>query len=443
MIQHFVACSTITYTMKRLFLFPFAILWWCSVCCHAFVPNAPKQAVVSLMAVTPPANSSKALTDYMAKSHEEKLRAVKEAEARKNAEIQALKQEIQRLKQTSSAITTATRTTPGSMEELQAKLVAYQQFMSKYIVKAQQEKIAAVKAAEEATAQKYKDLLLPSSSAMETTVSRNTESKLYMDRNVKVSQAGKAGKGRWGDLEVQRAAEQVGGTVNGAAAAAAVVVDVPPEVEEANHGLRADGGVGGPSLAERVAMGAAAAASNSETLSSPVPATLSTSVAQSTPVSREAPVSRNQILYHARNEMVSAAAKAGKGRWGPLEVEKATQLAALPIAPSTPIAAVSSQVAAADHGLRSSGGVGGPSLAERVNMGAQLLEKASSVSSLYQQRNAMVSAAAKAGKTRWGPMEAEKANLLSENALPAATDSSSSLSSQYVNIGAQLLRSTS
>lgn len=329
------------------------------------------------------------------------------------------------------------------MEELQAKLVAYQQFMSKYIVKAQQEKIAAVKAAEEATAQKYKDLLLPSSSAMETTVSRNTESKLYMDRNVKVSQAGKAGKGRWGDLEVQRAAEQVGGTVNGAAAAA-VVVDVPPEVEEANHGLRADGGVGGPSLAERVAMGAAAAAaSNSETLSSPVPATLSTSVAQSTPVSREAPVLRNQILYHARNEMVSAAAKAGKGRWGPLEVEKATQLAALPIAPSTPIAAVSSQVAAADHGLRSSGGVGGPSLAERVNMGAQLLEKASSVSSLYQQRNAMVSAAAKAGKTRWGPMEAEKANLLSENALPAATDSSSSLSSQYVNIGAQLLRSTS
>ena len=77
-------------------------------------------------------------------------------------------------------------------------------------------------------------------------------------------------------------------------------------------------------------------------------------------------------------------------------------------------------------------------------MGAQLLEKASvnGVSPLYQQRNAMVSAAAKAGKTRWGPMEAEKATLLSENALPAATDSSSSLSSQYVNLGAQLLGST-
>jgi hypothetical protein len=75
--------------MKRLFLFPFAILWWCSVCCcHAFVPNAPKQAVVSLMALTPPPANSKALTDYMAKSHEEKLRAVKEAEERKNAEIQ-------------------------------------------------------------------------------------------------------------------------------------------------------------------------------------------------------------------------------------------------------------------------------------------------------------------------------------------------------------------
>ena len=42
-----------------------------------------------------------------------------------------------------------------------------------------------------------------------------------------------------------------------AASAPAAPVPVPPEVEEADHGLRADGGVGGPSLAQRVNLGAA------------------------------------------------------------------------------------------------------------------------------------------------------------------------------------------
>ena len=32
-------------------------------------------------------------------------------------------------------------------------------------------------------------------------------------------------------------------------------IPVPPEVEAADHGLRNDGGVGGPSLAERVNLG--------------------------------------------------------------------------------------------------------------------------------------------------------------------------------------------
>ena len=35
----------------------------------------------------------------------------------------------------------------------------------------------------------------------------------------------------------------------------------------------------------------------------------------------------------------------------------------------------SPEVEAADHGLRADGGVGGPSLAERVNLGASLLGK--------------------------------------------------------------------
>ena len=74
--------------------------------------------------------------------------------------------------------------------------------------------------------------------------------------------------------------------------------------------------------------------------------------------------------------MVSAAGKAGKSRWGEAEVQKSIELAgnALPWAsPSVVVVAPTPEVEAADHGLRADGGVSGPSLAERVNLGAQLL----------------------------------------------------------------------
>lgn len=57
-------------------------------------PSAPRVVVTSttttrLAAALPsPEESAKALTDYMAKAHEEKLKAVKAAEDAKNAEIQ-------------------------------------------------------------------------------------------------------------------------------------------------------------------------------------------------------------------------------------------------------------------------------------------------------------------------------------------------------------------
>jgi len=379
----------------------------------------------------------------------------------RSSQIQALRDELQRLKQSSSAMTTTTTTTPveGSMEELQAKLVAYQQFMAKYVVKAQEEKIAAVRAAEAAAAKKYQELLLPGGAPVASAppIQASKDNKLYMERNIKVTEAAKAGKSRWGDAEIKKAAEQVGMDVNGAIASD-VVVDVPPEVIEADHGMRADGGVGGPSLAQRVAMGANGASAPAST-ASPVPVSPLTPVTQTAQVTRASPaVSRKQVLYHGRNEMVSAAAKAGKSRWGPLEVEKATQLAAIPIEDSTPVP-VSPEVAAADHGLRSGGGVGGPSLAERVNIGAQIeqggattdLVSPTNGSSLYQRRNAYVSAAGQAGKCRWGSMEVEKAAMLSENALPAVVGVAAAADLadggvggpslfQRVNLGAQLLK---
>ena len=59
-----------------------------------------------------------------------------------------------------------------------------------------------------------------------------------------------------------------------------------------------------------------------------------------------------------------------------MEENKAIEMAsnALPAAANGHIVTVTPEIAAADHGLQSDGGVGGPSLADRVNLGAQLLQ---------------------------------------------------------------------
>jgi hypothetical protein len=75
--------------------------------------------------------------------------------------------------------------------------------------------------------------------------------------------------------------------------------------------------------------------------------------------------------------MIAAAGKAGKSRWGDMEIIKVTKLAAsLPAASAAvAFAPVPPEVEAADHGLRNDGGVGGPSLAQRINLGAALLDQ--------------------------------------------------------------------
>jgi hypothetical protein len=276
-----------------------------------------------------------------------------------------------------------------SQEQMATKLLSYQQFMAKYIVEAQQEKMKAVQAAELALKNKYEEKLkllgAGASAPAAPVLAAPNETSLFDERNAKVAAAAKAGKSRWGDAENARAAQSAVGVPSISATAAA----------EPINGLSA---VNGAALAS------------------------------------------DNALFNKRNSMVAAAGKAGKSRWGSMEVQKATQLtAALPYAPASaaPVSAapvvnvpVPPEVEAADHGLRNDGGVSGPSLAQRINMGAQLLggsaapaapapAASTSAHSLYDKRNARIAAAGKAGKSRWGAMETKKAGDMAM-ALPAS-----------------------
>lgn len=252
------------------------------------------------------------------------------------------------------AATSASATDFDSMskQQMAEKLLSYQQFMAKYIIDAQEAKTKAVRAAELAMQSKYEEKVMLLGAAPAPAPSGN---KLFDDRNAKVAAAGKVGKSRWGDMEVAKATKHSPPAASTPVPAPVPApVPVPPEVAAADHGLRSDGGVGGPSLAERVNLGA-------QLLGEVAGAADAPSMTQN-----EAP---GKSLYDQRNARIAAAGKAGKSRWGDMEVAKAMKHA-----PAAPVQVpVAPEVAAADHGLRNDGGVGGPSLAQRVNLGAAIL----------------------------------------------------------------------
>ena len=134
---------------------------------------------------------------------------------------QDLKVEIQQLK-SNPALPAATTVEPVSItysSEAEAKLASYQQWMSEYIVNAQNQKLLAVREAELNAEKKFQVRLeklmaasgvaLPPSAAVETHPAAAAELSLFQKRNLKVAAAGEAGKSRWGSLEVQKAAGNV------------------------------------------------------------------------------------------------------------------------------------------------------------------------------------------------------------------------------------------
>ena len=232
--------------------------------------------------------------------------------------------------------------------------------MSEYIVKAQEEKYKAVRLAEAAIAKKYEDKLnafmLPGSAdAAPAAATATVESKEYKERNANVAAAAKAGKSRWGDKEVERVAGV--GVVKKSSpppavkeATASPTPASPETIAAADHGLRADGGVGGLTLEQRVTAGAGEATAS---------------------LNGSAVLGKPTTSYDMRNAHITKAAKAGKqSRWGTMEEKRAVDIASNAL----PAAATAINVEEADHGLRADGGVSGPSLADRVNLGAQLLQ---------------------------------------------------------------------
>ena len=339
--------------------------------------TSPSSVVLRL---SPEEERAAVLSNYLAKAHEEKLRAVRSAEEKKDEEIKRLKEMLKERPETAQVVEAAPANTPTAaltiseptldpnlavmpQEYLVSLVQKYKHFVANYVADAQQQKAEAVKAAEEALTKKYEARLqaLSDGAAPEPTETPKAKdpkvvapkveppaasaapaaiksTDLYAKRNARVEAAAAAGKSRWGSMEIGRVASK-----NAESPASAV--------EAADHGLRNDGGVGGPTLAERVAMGAAAQdASNSEP-----------SVPSSEP---SVPSLDIRSLYTKRNARVVASAKVGKSRWGEMELEKIR---------GTAENLNDAEIAAADHGLRADGGVSGPSLAERVNLGAMLL----------------------------------------------------------------------
>lgn len=103
-----------------------------------------------------------AITDFMAKAHEEKIRAMAQVEAKYKDQIAELQAKINDLEgpQAGSEVTGSNSYAfPATNKLLTEKVSAYQTFISDYIVKASIEKQKAVQAAEEKLTTKYEAII--------------------------------------------------------------------------------------------------------------------------------------------------------------------------------------------------------------------------------------------------------------------------------------------
>ena len=120
----------------------------------------PTQRSTSLLTAT--AEEASAITDFMAKAHEEKINAMARVEAKYKNEIAELKAKVEELEgpsTTSGQISANSYAFPATNKNLTEKVRAYQEFISKYIINAQEQKQKAVKEAEAKIAAKYENII--------------------------------------------------------------------------------------------------------------------------------------------------------------------------------------------------------------------------------------------------------------------------------------------
>ena len=129
----------------------------------AFTGRETRSASKTLLHSTP--DNAAAMTEFMAKAHEEKVRAMARVEDKYRGQITELEERIAELEGLPQQAAPATPTSgnsysfPATNKDLTDKVQSYRTFISDYIVKAQEEKASAVKAAEAKLTAKYESII--------------------------------------------------------------------------------------------------------------------------------------------------------------------------------------------------------------------------------------------------------------------------------------------
>lgn len=147
--------------------------------CRRLVDNQRRTNSCPRAALPTPEESARALTDYMAKSHEEKIKALAAVEKKYKDRIAELEQQVQQLEKR-APLPTSTNSVemPATNKRLTKMVGEYRKLLSNYLVNAQKEKVQAVATAEQKLKDHYEALIaqLKSNEQGERTVPESTVS---------------------------------------------------------------------------------------------------------------------------------------------------------------------------------------------------------------------------------------------------------------------------
>lgn len=131
-------------------------------CLSISMPMSKSSKTTSLHSAPSAADSAAAMTEFMAKAHEEKVKAMARVEDKYRGQITELEDKIAELEVLSKQTTPTSGNSfafPATNKDLTDKVQSYRTFISDYIVKAQDEKATAVKTTEANLTAKYEAII--------------------------------------------------------------------------------------------------------------------------------------------------------------------------------------------------------------------------------------------------------------------------------------------